>query len=665
MYCWQFGCNGVVIMGRTWAEFQELMHAISDFLRLDDRRKIIVYVHNLAYEFQFMRRWFEWRDVFAVKPRTPISAEIVGAGIIFRCSLALSGMKLDTLAKSLRYFHDVRKQMGSLNYRVMRNSHTLLSEQEITYCIFDAVIVMCYIAQCADDEGGDIGKIPRTKTGYVRRRCRDDALYHKNEPDEKRRKQLFFQYRRLMQDLTLQPDEYLMMRRAFCGGFTHAQLYDVDFIIYGVRSMDFTSSYPAVCVMDYFPMSRGRRETVTDAAHFDRLCGMYCVIADVRFINLRPRIDYEFYLSKSKCRDFEYEIDENGRGQARVLCDNGRVVSAAALTTTITEIDFDIMKRVYTWDSIEIGDCWTYQRGRLPSSFVSVIAELYEMKTALKGVSGKEKEYALAKADLNSLYGMMVTDILRDILEYTDEWQDAQKPDIVNVIDDYNKSGSRCTFYAWGVYVTAHARRRLWSGILECGTDYKYSDTDSIKLTHFVRHAKYFDNYNKRVIDDLRAAAAYHKIPLSKFIPKTVDGVEKPLGVWDYDGDYQDFKTLGAKRYMYHDKSGALHCTISGVNPAAGAVYFDFAYGGDLRKFSDDLVFPAEYNRDDEIVSGTGKLCHTYDDSECSGILTDYQGRTAEYHEKSFVHLAPTEYSLSIASEFAYFLTGGEIEIGI
>lgn len=675
MYCWQFGCNGLVIMGRTWQEFQELINALTEFLHLDENHKLFVGVHNLAYEFQFMRKWFFWRDVFAVKPKTPISAEIVGAGVVFRCTMLLSGMKLQTLAENLRDFPDIQKQVGALDYSVAHNSLTVLTEQEITYCIFDVVIIMCYLAQCFDDEGGSMDKIPRTKTGYVRRRGRDYCIYHTHIADKKKRDAAMFRYRNIMNALTLTPAEYRIARRAFAGGFTHAQCHDVGNLCKHVRSMDFSSSYPAVCVLSYFPMTRGRQEFDVTQERYEHMCDIYCVIADVTFYNLKPLIDYEFYLSKSKCRNFVYDEIRNERGKLvqvpRCLVDNGRIVSAERLTVSITEIDFEIIKKCYKFDKIEIGECWTYGRGRLPTDFIELVADLYEKKTTLKGVAGMEKIYALAKADLNSLYGMMVTDILRDILEYGEmEWNEAVEPDINEVIEKYNKSFSRFTFYPWGVYVTASARARLWSGILACGHDYKYSDTDSIKHTRYWAHAEYFDAYNKQVINDLAKAAAFHKIPIEKFMPKTKKGDCRPLGVWDFDGDYNDFMSLGAKRYMYHMdtevvKDGRkvivpnmLHCTIAGVNPEEGAKYFDFKYGGNIGKyFNEDLVFPESYVKDGKTCSGTGKLTHTYINDEISGTFTDYQGRTAEYYEKSFIHLEGCSYTLSITQEFTNFLT--------
>ena len=289
-------------------------------------------------------------------------------------------------------------------------------------------------------------------------------------------------------------------------------------------------------------MSRGRLETLT-AAEFVEKCKYYCVIADVTFHNLKPRIDYEFYISKSKCFDFATKV-VNGKTVIDGIFDNGRVVSARRLTTSITELDFEIISKVYTWDAMEIGACYTYTRGRLPSDFVKIIADLYQAKNTLKGVDGFEKEYLLKKEDLNSLYGMMVTDILRTLYTYgEDEWNDPETPDLIEKISEYDKSFSRFTYYPWGIYVTAHARRRLWSGILECGRDdYIYSDTDSIKIMHAENHMEYIKRYNDSVLASLKRACAYHDISLAAVTPLTIKGEQKVVGYWDYEGDYCRFQ---------------------------------------------------------------------------------------------------------------------------
>ena len=671
MYVWLFGINGVCIMGRTWEEFRYLIYRVSSFFGLGEKRKLYCYCHQLAYEFQFMRKWFLWEDgsVFALKPVTPLEAELSGLGVVFRCSLLLTGYKLETLAQEkLTTFPEVRKQTGLLDYELIHTENTILTADEITYFIFDIIVVMCYIAQCADDEGG-VEKIPRTKTGYVRRRCRNEAFFHKNEPDEVKRKNLMFRYRETMKDLTLTLDEYLLCRRAFAGGFTHGNCYHIGEILHDVGSFDFSSSYPAICTIDYFPMSKGRLETGVTEARFRELCRSYCVIADVTFYGLRPKIDYEFYISRSKCRNFERKtVIKTVRGRQTEktvdvgVWDNGRVVEAPRLTTSITEIDFDIICAVYDFDYIEIGTCFTYIRGRLPSDLVKIIVDLYDAKTTLKGVKERLKEYVSKKEDLNSIYGMMVTDILRMIYGYTDDWAEPREPDGPEKIEEYNKAFSRFTFYPWGIYVTAHGRRRVWSGILEAGPqDYVYTDTDSIKMLNYEAHLPYIEAYNKSVKQALERACAYHGITVEHVFPKTIKGKEKPLGYWDFEGVYCDFKTLGAKRYLTRvsvwdprddelNYTNGLELTCAGVNPKIGARYLVDNYRGrEFKAFALDFKFPGD---------GTGKLTHTYIDEEKEGFIVDYQGRRGHYHELSFVHLSKASYKVTFAEDFIEFLKG-------
>ncbi len=671
MYVWQFGINGVCIMGRTWEEFRYLIYRISSFFGLGEKRKIYVYCHQLAYEFQFMRGWFNWEpgSVFALKPVTPLEGELAGLGVVFRCSLLLTGYKLETLAADkLLDFPEVQKQTGLLNYDLIHTPDTILTEDEKTYCLYDILVVMCYIAQCIDDEGG-LELIPRTKTGYVRRRCRDEAFFHKHIADEKQRKNMMFEYKKIMDDLQLTPEEYTLARRAFMGGFTHANCYHVNEILHDVASFDLSSSYPTIAVIDYMPMSRGRIETdVTEERHKE-LCKTYCVIAEVTFYDLEPKIDYEFYLSKSKCCKFRrkivYKVSRRGVFPKLIddcVVDNGRIVSAPQLTTAITEIDFDIINAVYTYSRIEIGACYTHLRGRLPTELVRIIVDLYEGKTSLKGIKSRIKEYMSKKEDINSIYGMFVTDILRMIYDYTDDWESPRAPDTGEKIDEYNSSFSRFTFFPWGIYITAHGRRRVWSAILEAGRDdYVYTDTDSIKMLHYENHLQFIENYNKSVFRALGRACDYHGLKLPQVIPKTIKGKEKPLGYWDFEGVYTDFKTLGAKRYLTRvstwdpdDKeleyTKGLSLTCAGVNPALGARYlFDNYRGREFKAFALDFIFPPE---------GTGKLTHTYCNREIEGDIRDYTGRIGHYHEKSFIHLSKASYRVTFEEDFLEFLKG-------
>ena len=85
MYVWQWGINGNVIVGRTWSEFVDMMQTVVETLGLNEKRRLICYVHNLAYEFQFIRERFTWNKVFSIDLRKPIYA-ITNTFIEFSCS---------------------------------------------------------------------------------------------------------------------------------------------------------------------------------------------------------------------------------------------------------------------------------------------------------------------------------------------------------------------------------------------------------------------------------------------------------------------------------------------------------------------------------------------------------------------------------------------------
>ena len=152
----------------------------------------------------------------------------------------------------------------------------------------------------------------------------------------------------------------------------------------------------------------------------------------------------------------------------------------------------------------------------------------------------------------------------------------------------------------------------------------------------------------------------YYGIDETMARPKTIKGVEKPLGVWDYEGMYDRFKTLGAKRYMT-EVNGNLSITIAGVAKKAGLEYLKHVYGSNdniFEAFQEDLTFPAEYDCDGEIKNGSGKLLHTYIDSAMQGTVIDYLGNSYEYYEGSGIHLENTEYTMSLEADFKQLLLG-------
>lgn len=645
MYVWQFGINGYLVMGRTWEEFVTMMDTISNALELSDKLRLIVYVHNLSYEFQFMRDWLEWERVFSIDMRKPIYATTKN-NIEFRCSYLLSGYSLAKLGEQLVKYK-CNKAVGDLDYHLIRHHETPLTDAEIHYCINDIKVVMCYIQERIEESRGII-HIPLTKTGFVRKYCRAHCLRQKSDAGKTVPN---WDYINLMRELKITGmNEFNMLQRAFAGGFTHANAEYTDETMLNVDSYDFTSSYPYVMVAEKYPMSQGVEITVKSVKQFEFLISKYCCIFDIEFTNIFASETQDNPISASKCFIKE-TVCEN----------NGRIVAASKIALTITDVDYNIIKNFYTWEGIRVGKMYCYKKDYLPTPFVKSILHLYQDKTKLKGVEGKEVEYLNSKEMLNSCYGMCVTNPLRDEFVYNGEWDittmtGEQKKELLY---KYNTSKNRFLFYAWGIFVTAYARRNLFTGIYEAKEDYIYSDTDSIKLMHGKQHEAYFKAYNAQVRMKLQRACMYHNLDFTLCEPKTIKGVTKLLGVWDFEGTYKRFKTLGAKRYMVEQenalkaggKSYPVSLTVSGVNKKSAIPYL-------MEKYGENGIFDAFTNYLDIPPEATGKNIHTYIDYEIQGEITDYKGLTAQYNERTGVHLEPTGYSLSLSVMYLNYLMG-------
>ncbi|WP_369141281.1 hypothetical protein, partial [Modestobacter versicolor] len=237
------------------------------------------------------------------------------------------------------------------------------------------------------------------------------------------------------------------------------------------------------------------------------------------------------------------------------------------------EVDLEIISAVYEWDELHRENVWAFKKYYLPKAIIQSILALYQDKTTLKDVKGREVDYLRSKGMLNPIYGMCVTDIVKDDHIYDDvEGWGIEETDVKESIQDYNRSKSRFLYYPWGIWVTAYARRNLWSAILAVGNDYIYSDTDSIKMLNYDKHVGYVEQYNADIQEKLRRCMQYYKLDESLLNPKTIKGVEKPLGVWDFEGNYSRFKTVGAKRYLV-EENGKLKLTVAGLSKQNGINY--------------------------------------------------------------------------------------------
>lgn len=638
MYAFVIGINGKRYIGRTYRDLWDSLDKISSFYELNEKRRMIFYVHNLGFEFQWFRHHRNWLKVFATEERTPLYA-LDENGIELRCSYFLSGYSLKTVGKHLNKYK-AEKMVGDLDYKKIRHSKTPLTDKELKYIDNDGIVVMNYIQEEIESHHDNITLLPLTKTGkvrsYVRKMCLYDGKHHRNA-------QKFKRYSNMMKSIPIcSLNEYEQLKRAFHGGFTHANGYYVGKTINDVTSFDFTSSYPYVLVSEKFPMHKGELIEIHSREELEKNLEKYCCLFDITFIEIESREQYEHPISTSKCY-----VKRN------YSSDNGRLVHADEISMTVTEQDFYIIRKFYTWKTMKIKNFRRYMKQYLPHDFVKAVLNLYAKKTTLKGVEDRYAEYMNSKEMLNSCYGMCVTDICRDEIVYENDSWNSIPDDYEKLLDKYNKKNNRFLAYQWGVWTTAYAQRNLFNAIYHLKYDYVYSDTDSVKFINYEKHKKYFIDYNNRVKEKLKRAMNHHGFSMDLCSPLTIDGEEKTIGLWDFDGSYQKFKTLGAKRYMVLNKKG-YSLTVSGVNKETAIPYLLHKYGELIfDKFEDGLIIPPQY---------TGKNIHTYIDEETSGTVMDYLGQIDNYHELSSIHLEESGYELSISREFMDYLLGIELK---
>lgn len=621
MYLWTFAIGEhIIIQGRDWDEWQTAIHMIAACM-VGEGFNLLIYVHNLEFEFQFMRHYVDITDVLTASKRQVIVAK-TALGVEFRCSYKLSGKGLASLAGDVKSMN-IQKLTGNLDYSKVRHARTKLTRREYAYALNDVLIIVGYIRDCINREG-HICKIPLTMTGYTRRHFRAACLYGRRQS-----------YRKKVHACNLTTETYALMVEEFGGGFTHASGLNVMHTHSNIQSWDETSAYPTMCLAYKFPASDFHPEH--DATKYDFHLATHACLFRVRMSNVQPLIIAEHPLSESHCRALK-----------NATVDNGRIVSAEYLETTLNEVDLQVIRRYYQAD-IDIFDFHYAYKRYLPREFVETLLELYEEKTRLKDIPEREEDYMLAKNKFNAAYGMMVEAVIKEGLEYKNgEWTEIEI-NAEEAITEYNKSSKRFLYYAWGCWVTAYARRALLHVVAKLGDAHIYGDTDSSKCKE--GHEAVFLEYNRYISKQLYHICDYYGIDRKRLAPATVDGIKKPLGVFEHEADYKAFKTLGAKRYMYTDKDDKLHTVISGVDKKLGPSWFT-ATAAKLGTtpfvlFDDDLIIPYE---------GCGRLTHTYIDTPASGYIIDYRGKRGCYDSRSSSHLSNGHYTLSLLDSYIDYI---------
>lgn len=630
MYHWQMDVGGYVVTGRRWEEWVKFMLKLVDIFKTDDTRNFVVYIQNEAFEFQFIRDFlnahFGGFHVFAAQRRKPIYVT-TGNGIQFRCSYKLTNMSLEKAVQNeLGVIHC--KAAGDLDYRTIRTADTPLNDTEFGYCVSDVVSLYELIERRFINERDNLESIPMTSTGYVRRDCRNSCRKDKEYREEF-----------LKQEMT--ESVYKLLMEAGRGGNTHANRYMSGRVWHNVDSFDVASSYPAQMFLRKFPVSKftpyGEIESMTE---LDGLLSEYACLFRVIFTGLevRDNIGMPYVaISKATARSKHVTLD-NGRVLS-VINREDRENDRGYIALTLTDVDFQIIKEQYTWDEMSISDFHIATYGYLPEALLSQVMAYFKAKTELKDKikEAEEREaeeeaanlaylYAKSKNRLNGIFGMCYTNPVHNVISINEdgEWiEDA--PEIADALKKYWKSRNSFLVYAWGVWITAWARRHLEDLFNALGQDKTiYGDTDSGKAVE-VDISK-IDALNAKVMALADKRGAYCDY----------NGTRYYMGIYEHENKVPiaKFKTLGAKKYVYEDEKG-LHVTISGVNKKLGAKEL-----GSIDNFVPGFIF-----------KDAGGLTLYYNDAEQGIHQITVDGCTMT--TASNIGMVDSTYKIGITQEYA------------
>ena len=259
-------------------------------------------------------------------------------------------------------------------------------------------------------------------------------------------------------------------------------------------------------------------------------------------------------------------------------------------------------------------------------------------------------------AGLNNQYGINVQKIVNDNIFFNFQEYRYQK-DENQVQGCFGTQTTRD--YITGIYITAYARLDLafltYMIYRECDkTVVVYWDTDSVKLlipddNELVEVNKLISWYNMRIGKIRKSFESQY-------------GELYNLGIWDDDGTYKFFYSMGAKKYVVCYESEEIVVTNSGINKKIFSAFLNDKYH-ELQKIglSDyaafqkilKLYYHPNVNLGAEV---TGRKIITYPylrDAKINRTLTDESGKDIKVNQYPCALIADCDYLLSSTQNYS------------
>lgn len=482
IYQWAAKFGGLYIYGRKPSEIIDMMQKIAEHYKLNAYKKMIIYIHNASYDLEylklFLRDYDPTADFLAIDSHSIIQCDVLGFRIL--CSYKLTNMSLSALADN--YAKTYSKAVGEIDYNIIRYQDEDLTGSDWFYMFSDVASQDDGIKGYLTMQGYLYAfQAPITSTGFVRANCRKAARTADYWRDE------FIKGR-------LELEQYNLCRQCFMGGVCIASFMYSGQTIRGdnIRHKDFTSSYPARQMLDYFPTGAPSwYGEVEDEDELNDLLENYCCVfvLTLNDVHIKKGVTAPC-IPSSKCFHKEDELKLNGK-----------IVYASTLTIVVCELDYKWICKQYDFESMEIDKMLIFDRGEVPAWMKKEVFEYFKNKCTLKDTN--ELLYNKSKNMLNGIYGMTATAIIRDVFKMDDDYILQKKPqddnDKENALNKYYHSYNNFMPYQFAIWTTAHARDALYT-MIECVgyENFLYCDTDSVFYIETPENKNKMEKYAKK-----------------------------------------------------------------------------------------------------------------------------------------------------------------------
>lgn len=560
--------NECCIYGNHVADLVNTIDKIADTLRADKEHLVRFYVHNLPYDYMFIRnhiisKWGVPDRSLASKTHRYIFLNWSSFGIELRDSQILTQRSLERLCQDMG---TTEKAVGTWDYKKFRTPDSERTELEIKYVCIDTISLCKALRKYISDRGYTVANVPLTNTGFIRARARAESRKDKK-------------WRNHFLSMQLDLNQYKQLLDAYHGGYTHANRYYINKIITKpMQCYDFASAYPSVICYKKYPMTNF---TYTDALSLQDILDLkedYAFCGYLRLTNVHhkkecPMPPMAFH--KAKVCVFPEADARTKKSLYAENLDNGKIINAEVIIYPFTDPDLETILNSYDYDNADVASVMRAKKDYLPEWLINYVMTLYFNKSTLK--HSDPVLYAISKGELNGIYGMMVQRIIQQICEEdfdTATWSSGiPEEKEQEMLDKFYKSKNSFLPFQWGCWVTAYAQENLFK-LGACCKKWIYSDTDSVKgLEWDMDKLKIYN-------DDIIQISKERGVGLVEY-----KGEQFRLGIADFDGEYSEFITHGSKRYCYRDADG-LHITVAGV-PKEGV----YCLNDDISNFKKGFIF--------------------------------------------------------------------------